>query len=274
MSRPHRIIIHTFLLAALPGCALLSRLGTDPAGAAYGRIYFVGGAGGVGNVVGTWDVPRGLREAGYRGSIEVFAWQSPIGDAVVDQFARGRNQQEARRLAARIRAYQQEYPGRRVHLIAISAGTGIVAWALEGLPPDTPVGTVVFLSSSLSGEYDLTDVLQRAHGMLYHFYSPADPLLRFGLPITGTVDRELGFERAAGLIGFRLPPGADEHTEALYVERLRNQPHRAEYTPYGYFGGHADSTAPRFIAHFVAPLLRAGDSPHAWVPYDEDEYGR
>ncbi len=241
--------------AGATGCTWMSYLGTDERGGELGRIYFIGGAGSIGNVVGTVDVPRGLRQAGYRGSIEVFGWQSVVGGTLRDLMDRTRNEREARRLARRIKAYLREYPGRRVDLIALSAGTGIATWALEALPARCRVGTVVYLGSAMSRDYDLSAALARVDGHLYCFYSARDPLLLYGLPITGAVDRESRLAGAAGLYGFSLPPEADEDTRRVYAEKLRARPYRSEYAEYGYYGLHADSTAPGFIAHVVYPLL-------------------
>ncbi len=241
-------------LLTAPGCTWLAGVGSDNSGLAQGKTWFVGGAGSIGNVVGTLDVPRGLRQGGYRGAIEVFAWQSVVGDAIRDQLDRPRNEEQARRLATAIEEYQNQYPGRPVNIVALSAGTGIAAWALEALPPGRRVQTVVFLASSLSKGFDLTPALARVEGNLYAFHSERDPLLRYGLFVTGSVDRE--FDHAAGLVGFELPTGADDRTQALYAAKLRNRPYQEKWADYGYYGLHADSTAPDFIAHVVAPLLQ------------------
>lgn len=241
------------LLGTTSGCVWMSRLGSDEAGLPHGKTWFVGGAGSVGNVVGTFDVPKGLRAARYRGAIEVFGWQSVVGGTLRDMLDRERNEGEARRLAAAIQQYLDQYPGRRVNLIALSAGTGIATWALEALPPTHRVGTVVYLGSALSRDYDLSRALTNVRGRLHCFYSADDPLLRYGVPITGAVDRSSPI--AAGLYGFARPPAAEGPALAVYVRRLRNHPYRREYAEYGYFGWHADSTSPRFIEKVVAPLL-------------------
>ena len=233
----------------------MSYFGTDEHGSELGRTYFVGGAGSVGNVVGTVDVPRGLRNAKYRGSIEVFGWQSVVGGTLRDMLDRSRNEGEGRRLAQRIQAYLRQYPERRINIIALSAGTGIATWALEALPPNVHVGTVVYLGSAMSRDYDLSGAIARIDGHLYCFYSPDDPLLKYGLALTGPVDRESGAVGAAGLYGFKLPPGAGESVQAVYARRLRNRPYQSRYREYGYYGLHADSTAPAFITAVIAPLL-------------------
>jgi len=260
----------------------MSYLGTDPTGREIGKTFFLGGAGPLGSVVGSVDVPRGLRKGGYRGAIEVFGWQSVFGGTLRDQMDRSRNQGQAERLAQRIKDYLDHYPGRRVNIIGLSAGTGIATWALESLPPEYDVGSVVFLGSSLSRQYDLTTALRHVDGRLFCFYSPKDPVLRFGLRIAGTVDRETFEPNAAGLSGFALPADVDDETRQLYRRRVRNRPYHERYRQYGYYGYHADSTSSEFVAKIIAPLLKApldaGYEPEPFDPRsrersDDDEPG-
>lgn len=249
------ILLLTAGLLGNGGCVWMARFGTDAKGSQYGKTFFIGGAGTVGSFVGTTDVPKGLRAAKYRGAIEIFGWQAVFGGTLRDVIDRERNEEQACRLAKAIQDYLDEHPGRRVNLIALSAGTGITTWALEALPEGYRVGTVVYLGSALSRAYDLSTALERIDGHLYCFYSADDPLLRYGLPMTGSVDRETAASGAAGIYGFGTPPDADADTGRRYAERLRNRPYRREYAKYGYYGWHADSTSPRFIAKVIAPLL-------------------
>jgi len=232
----------------------IPRLGTDRTGHEYGQTYYVGGAGPFGNI-GTIDVPKGLRRAGYKGAIEVFGWQSILGGTLRDQIDRERNEEQARLLAERIQQYLDEHPGRPVHIVALSAGTGIVTWALEMLPEGCRVGNVVFLSSSLSRGYDLAAALKHIDGRLSNFHSSRDPVLRYGVAITGSIDRESFSPSAAGLHGFSLPLDADEDVRQLYKLRLRNRPYQSSWARYGYRGYHTDNTTVEFVRHVVAPLV-------------------
>jgi pimeloyl-ACP methyl ester carboxylesterase len=241
------------------GCTLIPRLGSDPRGGQYGLTFYVGGAWPLGHL-GTIDVPKGLRAAGYRGAIEVFGWQSTLGGTLRDQLDRERNQEQARRLAERIRAYRRRHSQGRVNIVALSAGSGIATWALEALPEDLHVGTVIFLSSSLSRYYDLRPALRRIDGKLYNFYSPDDPVLRYAVPLAGSVDRETRGLDVAGLYGFQPPAHADPATTTAY-QRVRNKPYRRQYGNYGYRGLHADATSVDFVRHVLAPLLLRADGP-------------
>lgn len=254
----------------LPGCTWLTYLGTDTAGSEWGKTYYVGGAGPFGHV-GTIDVPHGLRRAGYRGAIEVFGWQGVIPSTLRDQIDRSRNQEQAQRLARRIESYLRRYPGRRVNIIALSAGTGVAAWAIKALPAEFQVGTVVFLGSSLSRRHDLSAVLARVENKLYSFYAPDDPVLRYALPLAGSVDRETRGRGIAGLLGFEVPPGADVATIELYEQRLVNMPYRKHYRQYGYRGMHTDATAPSFVQSVIAPLFI--DEPSVPEPLDPTDAG-
>lgn len=271
-----RFLLLAVGLCGLVGCTWMSQLGTSHRGREYGKTYYVGGAGSVGNIVGTIDVPWGLRRAGYKGAIEVFAWQSMVGGTLRDLTDRSRNESQGRRLARRMRRYMDRHPDRPVNLIALSAGTGVATWALEALPERYHVARVVFLGSSMSRGYDLSTALQRIHGRLYNFYSTHDPVLRYMLPVSGSVDREPWAQAAAGLYGFVLPRRADAPARELYKRRLRNRPYLTSYAQYGYFGIHADSIASGFVQHVIAPLLMrpldrpqaadAGDEPPATQP--------
>lgn len=241
-------------LVVTSGCTWISYLGTDDRGEQFGKLYYVGGAGTFGQI-GTIDVPNGLRRAGYRGAIECFGWQSIIGGTLRDQLDRGRNEAQAQRLAERIMEYWRQHPGRRVDIIALSAGTGIATWALEMLPDDARIGSVVFLSSSLSREYDLRPALRRVNDKLYCFHSPNDPVLLYALTLAGSVDRETHGPDVAGLYGFAPPRGTDQAGLRLYAERLANRPHRSHYRQYGYYGLHTDSTKVDFVQHVLAPLM-------------------
>jgi hypothetical protein len=246
----------------------MSGLGSLEQDPSQGRTYFVGGAGPLGNVVGTRSVPSGLRRAGYHGSVEVFAWQSVLGGTLRDQVDTHRNRKMARKLSRRIAAYRAEYPDAPVSVVALSAGTGVAAWAVEALPAGCTIDNVVFLSSSLSRRFDLTEMLRHVDGHLFVFTSTRDPVLKYGVPMVGTVDRKYTGERIAGLGGFLLPQRPTDETLDLYRAKVRNRPYRVSYSRWGYHGLHTDAASIEFVQFVVAPLVMdgMGQTPVARAP--------
>lgn len=221
----------------------------------FGLTYYLGGAGPIGNV-GSLDVPGGLLDAGYKGAVEVYTWQSLTHAG--DQINLSRNRAKAAELAAEIKRYRRKYPEQKINIIALSAGTGIAAFALEYLPEGIQIDHAVFLGCSLSSRYDLTRALRRIRGGLYVVYSEFDPILKNVVWYTGTVDRSSAEDGVAGLEGFRLPEHKGPDTERQYA-KLHNVPYRYEFYDYGYEGRHTDSTRREFIREFIAPVILGDD---------------
>ncbi|MCG8405066.1 MAG: PT domain-containing protein [Phycisphaerales bacterium] len=233
----------------------------------FGITYYVGGAGPIGNI-GSFDVPGGLRDAGYKGRVEVHTWQS--WNHAGDQMDLRRNQEKAAELADKLRQYRRRYPRNEINIIALSAGSGIAAFALEFLPEGIGVNKVFFCSCSLSSRYDLTRALKRIKSRLYVLYSPHDQILKNLVWHTGTVDRSDGREGIAGLEGFRMPSRPRRDTLAQY-EKVQNIPHRFEFAGADYDGGHTDVTERAFVGLYLAPALMGNDrrllGPHPEIRY-------
>lgn len=238
------------LLAVSAACVGTGGCVTSPARARHGKTFYVGGAGYIGPMT-TFDVVYGLWFAGYRGQVEPFIWQSGKG-ALADQLAFERNRARARELAARMKAYLDAYPRGALNVVALSAGCGVTAFAVESLPDQYKLNNVVFLGSSLSKWYDLTKLLRHLRGSLYVYYSPSDLVLSQIVPITGTVDRRA--DPPAGCFGFSPPPHLTEEGRRLY-SKLVNIGWRPEFAKYGYLGQHVDATHFRFIRHEVAKRI-------------------
>jgi len=222
---------------------------------AAGAVFYIGGAGPIGNV-GSFDVPAGLRDAGYKGHVEVFAWQSWTHAG--DQVNLPRNRQKAADLADAIKRYRRRYPKPPIHIVALSAGTGIATFALEYLPESTGIENVVYMGCSLSSKYDLTRALKRIRGKLYVLYSENDVMLKDVVWFSGTVDRSSADQGIAGLEGFYLPTSPRSDTLKQY-EKVQNIPYRAEFRTAGYRGGHTDGTSPSFVRRYLAPALMGDD---------------
>lgn len=203
----------------------------------------------------TWnlDVARGLDDGGVKAAIEIYVWNTPIPFAPMINLADlERNQEQAARLARRIRQYQSDYPGRPIHLVGHSAGAGIAIMALESLPKDHPVTGALLLAPAVSPHHNLYRALQRTEMGIVNCYSPLDVFfLSLGTMVLGTVDRELG--PAAGAVGFARQ--ADPVSRALYAERLYQVKWTAEMSRTGNIGGHMGWTSPAFVRDYLAPLV-------------------
>jgi hypothetical protein len=221
-----------------------------------GLTYYVGGAGPMGNV-GSFDVPGGLRDGGYEGDVRVFAWQSWLHSG--DQLNIRRNRSKGMELADEIRQYRRQYPNAKINIIALSAGTGIAAFALEYLPESAGVDNVVFLACSLSSRYDMTRALRRVRDKLYVVYSSTDGVLSNVVWYTGTVDRSGSEEGIAGLEGFHLPYSPNSEARNQY-RKVVNVRYRPEFTLSDYDGGHIDCTSRLFIRRYIAPALMSADT--------------
>lgn len=247
----------SFVVLSAAGCGGVVRVASkwvQNGDRQYGVTYYIGGAGPIGHV-GSLSVPEGLEDAGYRGYVEVFPWQTVT--TAIDQLDLERNRAKGSELAEQIRRQKRRNPDVPVNIIALSAGTGIATFALERLPEDIKVENAVYLSSSLSSHYDLTRALRRVRGGVYVFFSDEDPILNNLLPLAGTVDRKDADEGVAGLQGFRRPRRSRE-TNEQYM-KVHNVRCKAEYAEYGYSGGHTGATSRSFVAHVIAPLVIRGD---------------
>jgi hypothetical protein len=254
---PMRFMILQVVLLTSTGCNLISRQAAnwvqngDPRN---GVTFYIGGAGTVGNV-GAWSIPQGLSDAGYRGWVEVYTWQTVTA---ADQMALSRNLEKAAELAERIRLQKRHHPTVPVNIIALSAGTGLATFAMERLPEYVQVETVVFMGSSLSSRYDLTRALRRVNNRLYVLYSSKDGVLKHFVPIAGTVDRKDADYGVAGLNGMFKPRRGGEDLDQQYA-KVRNVAWRPEFARYGNNGRHISAVDRRFIGRYIAPVILAGD---------------
>lgn len=225
-----------------------------PVRSARGKIFLLDGIGGT--RVGPLTVGRGLFDAGIPHDLEEFYWSNGFGLPSLllrDLRLLERNREQGRRLAERIRAYRAEFPGRPVHVVALSGGTGPTVFALEELREDEAVTGVVFVASALSPTYDLTAALSRSRAGIISVSSRADVLIcGLGTRLFGTVDRR--FTAAAGMVGFR-PPSESPETVAAY-RRLRQLFWSPEMVRQNYYGDHFSPATIEFardvLAGFVA----------------------
>jgi len=191
----------------------------------------------------------GLRDAGYTGELLTYDWtENKPGISALR--ALERNQAEAAKIADIITAHFRADPGLKIIVTSHSGGTGLAIWALEKLPADVKVDTVMLLSSALSPDYDLSKALEHVRGTCYSFYSENDVLvLNTGTKLFGTIDGKNC--ESAGEFGFTFPQTAD----AKQYAKLIQKPYDKAWMKYDNIGDHMGSMRRPFSANVLAPLL-------------------
>lgn len=192
---------------------------------------------------------RGLKDGGWEGETKIYDWTE--GDPGIDALhARKRNDREAQKVADMIEEKLKDDPKLQITLTSHSGGTGIAVWALEKLPPQFHVRTLVLLASALSPDYDLTAALKHVTGKAYVYYSENDTLvLGAGTQLFGTIDGKKTM--AAGLVGFKTPPDADKEQ----YEKLVQEPWVKEWMVFENAGSHIGCMARPFVSRVLAPTL-------------------
>ena len=251
------------LLALASGCAHCDNC-NSPQRLERGLVLVLDGAGGI--TAAFEQVAKGLNDAGVNQAFEPYEWSTH--DVFQDQVDLQRNHEMAAGLTNFIVGYLQHYPGRPVHLIGLSAGTGIVIFAAEALPPGVQVDGIFLLGSSLSSGYDLSAALGHVRHAITNFSSVADVgVLGAGVAVTGTVDRSHSLP--AGITGFHLPKDALPGTRQLYLAKLVEVPWNPTYVVYGDLGGHLGATTPAFAQHMIAPVILSNSARQSGPPAKE-----
>ncbi len=202
------------------------------------------------------SVVWGLADGGWLGAIEIDDWTTSCTLFFVYHLrGKQRNLRQAQRIAERIVAYQNEYPGRPVHLIGHSGGGALAVFTLEALPTDHVVTSAILLAPALAPSYPLHRALERTARGLWNFWSPLDVIfLGLGTLLLGTIDGRLSL--SSGMIGFREPAGTTEAQQLIYQQKLHQQPYAARMATAFNLGGHFGCTNRVFVEHWIAPLLK------------------
>ena len=222
-----------------------------------------------GNTANDHELLVGLGGANLPSAIEMYDWTEGPWLMVYNLRGLNRNRREARKIAEKIVAYQDRYPGRPVHLVGYSGGGGVAVLALEALPPGRRVTSAILLGATLAPDYDLRLAMSHTEQGIRNFYSPADaPVLVALMTVVGTTEgRHTG---AAGARGFTVPKGLEGDEREAYERGLIQQKHNREMFALGNEGGHFGWLQPAFVQQWLAPLvtppLTASTQP---VSYDQ-----
>jgi pimeloyl-ACP methyl ester carboxylesterase len=199
----------------------------------------------------TSNVAEGLRDGGVNTAIEIDDWTT--GNALlfpVHLRHISRNRGQAQRLAAKIVAYQDAYPGRPVNVVGISGGGGMTLLTLEALPPERRITSAVLIAPAISPRYDIQSALDRTEQGITSVYSPLDMfVLGVGTTVFGTIDGK--HTPSAGMIGF----DTSKLSQATDGPRLRQLPYNWRMIATGNLGGHTGSSTRAFARDWVAAKL-------------------
>ena len=195
---------------------------------------------------------QGLVQGGVEAEVEIYDWTAT--DAGLNAlYARRRHQREADAVACKITERFRADPRTRIYVSGHSGGTGIALWALEKLPPDVKVESLLMLASAMSPTYDLSPALAHVRGKAYALYSPYDPVLGIGTRMFGTID---GIKTdAAGRVGFTKPQSAADPRQ---YEKLVSIGFDPAWIPFSNIGDHVGPMMRPFAREVLAPLLRTG----------------
>jgi pimeloyl-ACP methyl ester carboxylesterase len=198
----------------------------------------------------------GLGAGGIKAEFEIYDWtgdQKGLGALQNED----RHTEEAKNVAERLTRRFRNNPQLPIYLTAHSAGTGIAVWALEQLPDDVKIESLVMLAPALSPQYDLSRALKHVKKKVYVFASEYDNVvLGTGTKVFGTVDGVKS--EAAGLNGFIQPNDADIEE----YRKLCPQPYDLAWgTQYGNVGSHISCMKLSFAREYIAVLLRTGSPP-------------
>jgi len=200
-------------------------------------------------------ITRGLNDGGVGCAIEIYDWTSSLGP-LYNLRAEKHNLKKAGELAKRITRYRLAYPDRPVILVGHSGGGAMGVWALESLEPNREIDGLILLNVSLSPSYDLSKAITHTRRGIVNIYSKLDWfLLGVGTSVYGTMDGK--HEASAGMTGFIIPEGTPE----AYVKFFQMGWTR-KMADTGHIGGHFSSSTSKFIARYVAPLVKDPD----WSP--------
>jgi len=207
-----------------------------------------------------YAIVKGLQDGDVQSAIELYDWTAGLLRLVYNLRALEHNQGEARKIAAKIVAYQDRYPGRPVHLVGYSGGGGVAVLTLEALPPDRRVTDAILLAPTLASDYDLRKAISHTTVGIRNFYSPLDvPILMVLSTAFGTTEGQ--HTPAAGAIGFQVLGKSGSEERRNYESHVSQESYNLAMLADGHGGGHFGWANRTFIARHVAPLLAAPVAP-------------
>jgi pimeloyl-ACP methyl ester carboxylesterase len=248
-------LVMLFTYARLAPVAAADRPATAPATQTQQQIFLLH-LPGIGGLMRIDKLLTGGLKSGGLGTADLVVYDWTSGNPGLAALgAVERNKQEAKKVAQMIEDRVRARPDLRIVMTGHSGGSGLAVWALEDLPDDVQIDTLVMLAPALSPNYDLSRALRHVKNKAYAFNSEYDPVLGPGTRAFGTIDRIM--TNAAGRVGFEKPAGADDEQYAKLVQI----PYDRGFMLFGNIGDHIGPMMPRFAAKVIAPLILTGELP-------------
>ncbi len=200
------------------------------------------------------NIRDGLNAAGVDRSLQIWHWGRPVPGVgmILNQIDFLGNYIAGEKIAQRVMAYQDEYPGRPVHIIGHSGGGGIAVFAASALPEGRKVTGLVLLSASISSGHDVTRALNNCSSGIVNFYNTNDlALLGLATTVLGNVGGAHG--PSAGLQGFKTPDGSADENKRLAYKKLYQVPLTGAMLEGA--TAHFSTTQRSFISTYVAPWI-------------------
>ncbi len=209
------------------------------------------------------SIVQGLVDAGIPYGIEIHDWTWTPYIPLINLRYGGQHRSQAEVIAAKIADYRGRHPDTPVYLIGHSGGGAMTLYSLARLAEGLSVTGGILLGPAVSPAFDLQPALARTTRGLWHFPSIFDVIfLAMGTTVFGTID---GYHRiSAGCLGFR---NAEAAVAGSFPSEpyCREIPFRREMLRCLNLGGHFGYVSRRFVAQWIAPILRGDDVPEATV---------
>jgi pimeloyl-ACP methyl ester carboxylesterase len=190
--------------------------------------------------------------AGNPVELSVFPWSHGYPRLLMDQIDMSHARARGAKLAAAVAERRVREPGRRVVLVAHSAGSAVALAAADVMTPDA-IDRLILLAPSVSTGYDVRPALGASREGMDVFCSKKDWVaLGFVVRVVGTTDK-FWSGSAAGRLGFK--PKDPTVADLIASGRLRQHFWSADMAWTGHTGGHHGMHAPAFIHAFLFPLL-------------------
>jgi pimeloyl-ACP methyl ester carboxylesterase len=234
---------------ALGGCASgPAVVPPRPVSASHTYLIELPGMGGVTDV--DKDFLHGLKEGGVADRTEINDWTGP-NKWIAAVRAWDHNRIAAKQVAEKIAARVRDDPSTQIVIAAWSAGSAVTIWALEDLPDDVQVQSVLLIEPAVDPNHDLSRALRHVRGHLFAVETFSDVFaLGIGTMMFGTSDGGANTP-AAGCVGFNRPAGCDR---AEY-KKLLELPWKLEYLNRGDVFGHVMPMSAAMAREVWAPML-------------------